>query len=113
MREENVSPEGHRLPPTPEATGLSHGGRRRCEVSGLIKLPIIGDVGFGYQSQNLSIVQSRCTVIQPSVPGKGQTHKGERTRPGCGLRHLDQGSEGFVPQCFLSEKIITAISSEA
>ena len=83
------------------------------ELTFFIEFPVVGEHGFGHQSQNAAGLHYRRRIIQSVFMKEGQAHHGNRAGAFRGFRKAEQAVQGCFPQVRLEEKVSAGIARNA
>jgi len=84
----------------------------RHKMAALVKLAVIGQVGFGYKAQQLPLANNRCTVVQLAVMAHRQANQRHHVQLFAGIENLNQPILGAAAQCFLQKQIAAGIAGQ-
>lgn len=84
-----------------------------CELTLFVEFPVVGEHGFGHQSQNAAGLHYCRRIIQSVFMKEGQAHHGNRAGSFRGFRKAEQAVQGCFPQVRLEEKVSAGIARNA
>jgi len=109
---EEIGAEGDSLL-SAQGDGSRQGLFRRAELTALVKLPVIGEIGFDGDPSDTSPVKNDATVEKPIVGLKGGAHDEDQVQvPGGGNQGIQPLPDGYE-KGILVKQILVGISGKA